>query len=302
MSLRQFYQNRLNAMPPVARAAYWMTISAFGYSASAALVHHLTQRLPVFEVAMGRNIFALCFMVPWLMKVGLKALRTQHLGMHATRGILSAANMWCLFGALSLAPVADVSAITFMMPIIASILAVIFLKESTTLQQWLAALAGFAGALIVIRPGMSDYNPGLLLAVGAVLAGSGVAMMIKSLLKYDSPDTVAVYLFGTHIIFGLVPTIVVWVTPTLAEVGWFVVLGYLGALIQRTFNRAMSETDASVALPFNFTRLLWAAMFGYLFFAQVPDLWTWVGGSIIFLASIWLTRIGAKRGQKIVAG
>jgi len=289
-------------MPPVARAAYWMTISAFGYAASAALVHHLTQRLPVFEVAMGRNVFALCFMVPWLMRVGLGAIRTEHLGMHATRGILSAANMWCLFGALSLAPVADVSAITFMMPIIASVFAVIFLKEATTTRQWLAALAGFAGALIVIRPGMSDYNPGLLLAVGAVLAGSGVAMMIKSLLKFDPPDTVAVYLFGTHILFGLVPTIVVWITPAPAELGWFVVLGYLGALIQRTFNRAMSETDASVALPFNFTRLIWAALFGYLFFAEVPDLWTWVGGSIIFVASIWLTRIAAKRGGKVVAG
>lgn len=302
MSLRSAYLSKLNAMPPVFRAAYWMTISAFGYAASAALVHHLTQRLPVFEVAMGRNVFALCFMVPWLMKVGLGALRTQHLGMHATRGVLSAANMWCLFGALSLAPVADVSAITFMMPIVASIFAVIFLKEATSMQQWLAALLGFAGAMIVIRPGMSDYNPGLLLAVGAVVAGSGVAMMIKSLLKYDPPDTVAVYLFGSHIVFGLIPTIIVWVTPTLVEVGWFIVLGWLGALIQRTFNRAMSETDASVALPFNFTRLIWAAMFGYLFFAQIPDLWTWVGGSVIFLASIWLTRISAKRGGKIVAG
>ena len=90
----------------------------------------------------------------------------------------------------------------------------------------------------------------------------------------------------------------VWVMPTLEEVLWLVLLGYLGALVQRTFNRAMSETDASVALPFNFTRLIWAAMFGYLFFAQVPDLWTWVGGSLIFLASIWLTRIGAARGKK----
>jgi drug/metabolite transporter (DMT)-like permease len=210
--------------------------------------------------------------------------------------------MWCLFGALSLAPVADVSAITFMMPIVASIFAVIFLKEATTTRQWLAALAGFAGALIVIRPGMSDYNPGLLLAVGAVFAGSAVAMMIKSLLKFDPPDTVAVYLFGSHIVFGLAPAIVVWVTPSWQEWLWLVLLGYLGALIQRTFNRAMAETDASVALPFNFTRLIWAAMFGYLFFAQIPDLWTWVGGSVIFLASIWLTRITAKRGGKVVAG
>lgn len=273
-----------------------MTLSAFGYAASAAIVHHLTQRLPVFEVAFARNVFGLCFMMPWLMSVGLGALRTRHLGKHAFRGLMSAVNMWCLFGALALAPVADVSAITFMMPVVGSILAVVVLKEATSAKQWLAAIAGFAGALIVIRPGMAGFNPGLLLAVGAVLAGSVIAMMIKTLLRYDSADTIAVYLFLSHTVIGLVPAIAVWTMPTLEEVLWMVLLGYFGALVQRTFNRAMSAADASVALPFNFSRLLWAALFGWLFFAQIPDLWTWVGGTIIFLASVWLTRITAGRG------
>jgi drug/metabolite transporter (DMT)-like permease len=300
MSLRQPFNARFAAMPPVMRAAWWMTLSAFGYAASAAIVHHLTQRLPVFEVAFARNLFGLAFMMPWLMKVGLGALRTRHPGMHAIRGLMSAVNMWCLFGALALAPIADVSAITFMMPIVGSILAVAFLKEATTAKQWLAALAGFAGALIVIRPGMEAFNPGLLLAVGAVLAGSIVAMMIKTLLRHDSADTIAVYLFLSHTVIGLVPAIIVWMTPTLEELLWMVLLGYFGALVQRTFNRAMSEADATVALPFNFSRLIWAALFGYLFFAEIPDLWTWIGGTVIFLASIWLTRITAGRGKRVV--
>lgn len=302
MSLRQSFNARLTAMPPVMRAAWWMTLSAFGYAASAAIVHHLTQRLPVFEVAFARNLFGLAFMMPWLMRVGLGALRTRHPGMHVVRGLMSAVNMWCLFGALALAPVADVSAITFMMPVVGSILAVAFLKEATTAKQWLAAIAGFAGALIVIRPGMEAFNPGLLLAVGAVLAGSVVAMMIKTLLRHDSADTIAVYLFLSHTVIGLVPAIVVWMTPTVEELLWLVLLGYFGALVQRTFNRAMSEADATVALPFNFSRLIWAALFGYLFFAEIPDLWTWIGGTVIFLASIWLTRITAGRGKRVVPG
>ena len=73
-------------------------------------------------------------------------------------------------------------------------------------------------------------------------------------------------------------------------------LGYLGTVIQRAFNRSMALADATVVLPFNFTRLIWAALFGYLFFAELPDLWTWIGGTVIFLASIWLTRIST--GQK----
>jgi len=297
MSFHQTIEARFAALPPAVRSGYWMSLSAFAYAASAAIVHHLTQRLPVFEVALARNLFGLVFMLPWLMRVGLGAMRTSHLGMHAARGLMSAANMWCLFGALSLAPVADVSAITFMMPIVASVLAVVILKEKTSAAQWIAALAGFAGGLIVIRPGMAGFEPGLLLAVGAVLAGSTVAMMIKTLLRHDSSDTIAAYLFLSHTAFGLVPAILVWIAPAPVEWVWLVLLGWLGAVVQRSFNRAMSIADATVALPFNFTRLIWAALFGYLFFAEIPDLWTWVGGAIIFLASIWLARISTRRGR-----
>ena len=274
-----------------------MLISAFGYSASIAVVHHLVDRIPVFEIALMRNVFGLMFMLPWVMKVGLGAMRTSHLGKHALRGVLSATNVWFLFAALAYAPVADVSAITFMMPIGASALAVFILKERTSFIQWVAIFVGFAGALIVIRPGMAGFNPGLLFAVGAVCAGSLIAMLIKTLLRYDSGDTVASWLFISHIVLGLVPAILVWVTPTWQEMLWLVLLGWLGAVIQRTFNRSMAMADATVVLPYNFTRLIWAALFGFMFFAEIPDLWTWIGGTVIFVSSIWLTRINSKRNK-----
>jgi len=185
------------------------------------------------------------------------AMRTNHLSEHALRGLLSAMNVWFLFAALAYAPVADVSAITFMMPIGASALAVFILNERTSFIQWGAIFAGFAGALIVIRPGMVGFNPGLLFAVGAVCAGSLIAMLIKTLLRYNSGDTVAAWLFISHIVLSLVPAILVWVTPTWQEMFWFLLLGWLGAVIQRTFNRSMAMADATVVLPYNFTRLIW---------------------------------------------
>ena len=117
----------------------------------------------------------------------------------------------------------------------------------------------------------------------------------KSLLKTDSSDTIAAWLFISHTVLGLIPAIVVWVKPNWQEVFWLILLGYLGTVIQRAFNRSMSMADATVVLPFNFTRLIWAALLGYMFFSEIPDLWTWLGGTIIFLASIWLTRISSKR-------
>lgn len=285
-------------LSPTTRAALWMSVSAFGYAASAAIVRHLTATLPVFEVAFLRNVFGLMFMLPWLMRVGLGALHTRHLGRHAVRGVVSLLNMWCLFAALSLAPVAEVSAITFLMPITASVLAVIFLKERASMRQWAAALLGFLGAMIVIRPGMAGFNAGLLFALGAVVAGSAVAIMIKTLLRTDSSDTVATYLFISHTVFGLIPALLVWRWPGPWELLWLVMLGSLATVTQRSFNRAMALADATVVLPVNFTRLIWATLFGYLAFAEIPDLWTWVGGVVIFASSIYLARLNRSKAGK----
>jgi drug/metabolite transporter (DMT)-like permease len=138
----------------------------------------------------------------------------------------------------------------------------------------------------------------LLLAVASVIAGSAVAMLIKGLLKHDPSDTVAAWLFVSHTVLGLIPAIIVWIQPSWQDVLWMALLGYLGTVIQRAFNRSMALADATVVLPFNFTRLIWAALFGFLFFAEIPDIWTWIGGTVIFLASVWLTRISTARKKQ----
>jgi len=152
---------------------------------------------------------------------------------------------------------------------------------------------------LLFDQGLPGFNPGLLLALGAVMAGSTVAMLIKGLLKHDSSDQIAAWLFVSHIVLGMVPAFLVWIAPTWKETLLMVALGYLGTVIQRTFNRSMAIANATVVLPFNFTRLVWAALFGFLFFAEVPDIWTWIGGTVIFLASIWLARISTANNQNV---
>lgn len=293
-----FFNEWLERQSPAMRGACWMTVSAFGYSASIAIVHHMVQELHFMQVVFLRNVFGLAFMAPWLFRVGLSALKTSRLKMHAVRGATSAMNVWFLFAALWLAPLADTAAITFMMPIIASLFAVLFLKEKTTASRWLAVCLGFVGALIVIRPGMAGFNFGLLLAFGSAISGAAVAILIKTLIRYDSADTIAFYLFVSHTIFSLGPALYYWINPTILQLGWGVALGYLGTLIQRNFNKAMGAADATIVLPFNFTRLIWAALFGWVFFSEFPDPWTWVGGSVIFAASIWLTRLASAGSNK----
>jgi drug/metabolite transporter (DMT)-like permease len=284
---------RFAALPGPARAAFWMSASALLYAVSQTIVRDISDAVPTFQIVFLRNLFGLAFMIPWLLHVGIGVLRTRQLGMHVVRGFASAMNLWCGFGAVAYIPVADSAAIGFLQPIFVGIAAVLILGEVAGVRRWLAIVAGFIGALIVVRPGFAELNTGVILAFGAAVAGAAVAILVKTLLRTDPPDTVAAFLFMVQTVLSLVPAILVWKPLTLELWAWLVFLGFLGMLIQRCFNRAMAAADASIAVPFNFTRLIWAALLGYFVFAEVPNIWTWIGGSVIFAASVALTRKGA---------
>ena len=290
MSWQSFVAHRFDRLPGSARSGLWMSASAFCYAASAAIVHHLSVSMATFETVFLRNLFCLMFMMPWVFGVGWSAFRTQRLSMHLFRGLSSAVNISCMFGALAFIPIADMAAITFLQPILGSIIAVVVLKELSSGRRWSAAAAGFAGAMLIVRPGFETINVGVLLALGSAVAGAVVAIMIKDLVRTESPDTVVVYLFVFQTVIMLVPAIMVWRTPTLQEFAWLALLGLFGVWLQRAFNRAMQAADATVALPFNFTRLIWTAALGWILFSELPDIWTWIGGTIIFVASVSIVR------------
>jgi drug/metabolite transporter (DMT)-like permease len=84
----------------------------------------------------------------------------------------------------------------------------------------------------------------------------------------------------------------VWQMPTPEQWALFALIGFMSVILQRTYNRGLQAADVSVAMPFNFTRLIWAALLGWIVFAEFPDTWTWIGGTVIFISSIWLTRQG----------
>ncbi len=290
MFLPSVIADRFDRLSGSARAGLWMTASAFCYAASAAIVHHLSAHMATFEIVFLRNLFCLVFMMPWVIGVGWAAFRTQRFAMHVLRGFSSAINISCMFGALAFIPIADIAAITFLQPIFGSIIAVVALKEVASGRRWSAVAAGFVGAMLIVRPGFDTLDVGVLLALGSALAGAVVAIMIKDLVRTESPDSIAVYLFVFQTVIMLVPAILVWRAPSAEELAWLALLGLIGVWLQRAFNRAMVAADATVALPFNFTRLIWAALLGWVLFAELPDIWTWIGGTIIFAATVFIAR------------
>ena len=158
---------RFRALPGPLRSGIWMSISAVAYVVSIAIGRYMAPDIEVFQIVFLRNAFAVFFMLPWLISVGLSGMRTKQIGRHVFRGFMSSTNVTLLFAAVALIPIADMSAIGFLQPVIASAIAGFVLGEVVSRYRWLAIASGFAGALIVIRPGFGEFNLGIAFALGS---------------------------------------------------------------------------------------------------------------------------------------
>jgi drug/metabolite transporter (DMT)-like permease len=180
-----------------------------------------------FMIAFFRNLFGMMAMAPFFLRTGLAGLKTTRLGMHLGRGAVHAVSMLCWFTALTLVPLAEATAMSFSSPVFASIGAVLILGERSRPIRWASVAIGFAGMLIILRPGIQDWNLGAtLLIIGAVCIAA-VKLMVKSLSRTDTPATIVGIMSITLTIYTLVPALFVWQWPS---AGMLLMLAAMGAL------------------------------------------------------------------------
>ena len=265
-------------------------MSAFCYVAMISIAREIADGIHVFEIVFFRSLFAAMFMIPWLMRRGVSALRTPRAGLLVVRGFGAFVAGSCLFYAVTLMPLGELMAITFTRPILASLGAILFLGEIARFRRWTAILVGFAGALIVVRPGFAVINIGVLFILVAVAMQVCNTLIIKYATRTVHPDAIAVYHALVVTPLALIPTLFVWTTPDGEQLLWLLGAGAMSILVQRTMTRAFAATDATVVMAFGFVRLPVAALAGFVFFAEVPVVWAWIGGAVIIAASLLLVR------------
>ncbi len=275
-------------LPGPFRAAFWIVCGGGSFVFMMAIARHLSDDLSMLVIVFWRAVFGLAFMVPWLASHGFGALRTDKIAFHGIRTVSNYGGLLFTFYAATMLPFADITAIGFARPIVGSILAILILGEAARARRWWATLVGFAGAMIVVRPGFVDFNPGLWLVAGTVVFGAFNAILARYLARTDSPDTVALYMMAFLTPLSLVPALFVWQWPDGREFPWLILLGAIGMLSQRAITRAYHAAEASVTLSFDFLRLPVAALIGYVLFAERPDVWVWVGGAVICASTIAL--------------
>jgi drug/metabolite transporter (DMT)-like permease len=272
------------------RGALWITLANLCFTAMAGIIRHVSADVHPFEIAFFRAFFGLIFMAPWFLRIGLSSLRSRRVGMHVCRSLfmLGAAMTW--FTAISLMPIAEVTALSFTTPLFATLGAALFLAERVGVRRAAAIGVGFAGAMIILRPGIETLTMPALAALAAAAFSAAGMVVVKSLSRTESAATIVTYVGLLLTPLSLVPALFVWSTPSPGSLAWLAALGLVANLGHLSFARAMAAADASAVLPFDFLKLLFTATLGYLLFAEVPDVWTWIGAAVIFGATLYTAR------------
>jgi drug/metabolite transporter (DMT)-like permease len=285
MSLRNSWlATRFDAVHPNVKGLANMLASATTISGVNGLVVQLSQSIHVFEIAFFRQFFGVIFMSAMFLRSGLRPLITRRIGLHILRSVLNVIAMLGFFYGLTLEPLAKVVSLSLSAPLFATIGAVLFLREKMTPHRWIALLVGFAGGLIILRPGFQAISLGAVMVILSNAFWAVALVVIKVLSRTESSVTIALYATILQAPVALIFALFFWQTPTLVQLGWMALIGIGGTVAQICLGEAFRHADATLVLPIDFTKLFWASLIGYFFFDQVPEIWIWIGGAVVFSA------------------
>lgn len=259
------------------------------------------------ELMLFRQLFSIPVVLAWVaIGPGLGSLRTKRLGAHAGRAALGLTGMTFTFGALLLLPLAEATTISFTVPIFATILGVLILKEATGWHRWCAVIAGFAGVLIVTQPG-DGHIPliGALVGLISSLLIAIIAIQLRQLGRTENAGT-TVFWFAT---LSLVPMGLIYpfvaVPHDATTWGLLIAIGVVGGVGQIAFTAALRFAPVSAIMPMDYSGLIWATLFGWLLFGALPGSWTFVGAPIIIASGAYIflreRRLGLHRATPIMA-
>ena len=284
-----------NQHNPVA-GILWMVGAAICFSASLTLVKALQDGgMSAFQAVLFRQIFGLIIFTPIIFRAGIGTLKTKVPLGHFIRALLGLSGMWTGYFSLTLIDVPESVALQFTLPIFTMFCAIFLLGEKLHSHRVVATLIGFAGVLVIVRPGFGDLNLGILLALAAAAFYATSDTLSRWLARYDKLPTIMMWNFICMIPMAVIPSAIWWVTPP-PEL-WWQVLGFAVAGVGAQFclTRSFGLAEASLVSPILFLRLPLIAAISFFAFGQTTEVWTWVGAGIIFVATTWMTRVETRK-------
>ena len=281
-------------LTPAISAVLFMVLSGIFATTMHCLIRFATEENHPFEVAFFRTIFVLLIFLPVVIKNGFKSLKPNNIKLQFFRALIGSVAMLCMFYGLSITELAKATALMFTVPIFATILAIIFLKEVVGIRRWSAMFVGFFGALIVLRPDI-DLEFGQILILCGSLMWSSSVLMAKKLTQTDTTLTITFWQAAGLIPATFILATQVWEWPSLSQLFMFLLIAIAGTLTHWFLNEALKRAEISVLLPLDYLRLIWSVSLGFIFFSETPTAGLWLGAALILGAS---TYIGVRQVKK----
>ena len=270
----------------------------------------LSQDLNPFIIAFYRCLFGVIIMLPFMIYNYPEAWKTHNIKLQFVRSAINVYSMISWFTAIGTLQLEKAAAIGFTTPLFTTILAIIFLGEVIRIQRITALIVGFIGILVVIRPGYIPFESGALWLLTAAITFSIVIIIVKKLTEKDSSLTTAFY----QMAFMVPPTFFIalffWESININQFLLFIFVAIAGFITQFSFAQCLKMAETTFIMPIQFTKLIWLSLIGYFFFMEVPDIWTWIGASIIFSSILFIayreainknSLLKTKRVDKIIS-
>ncbi len=282
---------------PIVRAAFWMFGAIFSFMAMAVAGRELSAELTTFQILFFRGLVGFAVVVFVLRRAGWWQLRTRVFGTHLIRNLAHYGGQYGWFYGIALLPLAEVFAIEFTMPIWTAVFATILLGERVNAKRALGIAIGFAGVLVMLRPGIAAVSLAAFAVLGAALAYGFAHTLTKRLSGTDTPLAILFYTTAIQLPLAFFPALYDWTWPSAASWPWVLVVGLTALTAHYTLTRALMLEDAAVVMPMDFLRLPLIAVVGLILYGEPIQFWVFVGAVIVFAGS-WLNlSAGPGSGQ-----
>ena len=277
-------------------------ISALSFTLMSAGIKFVGQSFPTGEIVFFRSLFALLPLLLWL---GLRgeigeAVRTNNVTGHIKRSLIGGCSMFFGFAALAKLPLSDAIAIGYVSPLLAVLLAAIFLKETVQIYRWLAVCMGFTGVLVMLTPhfassvlmtgvGSAAVTIGILFAFSGALCGAISTIEVRKLINSEKTGSICFYFAVLMSVLGLSSIVLGnWTLPSASQMLILIGIGVAGGTGQILLTMSYRHADTSIIAPFEYTTMIWACVIGWFVFAELPVPAVLFGSAIIIGSGVFL--------------
>ncbi len=288
----------IDRLPASFRGPVWMIIACCGFAGVWGLTREASTHVHPFMIVFCRNLFGSLAIIP-LAAPAWQRDTLKRMPIHLRRAGSGIIATYATFYAVSHAPLATVQAINFAAPLFATVAAAIFLGERLRVRRIAALLIGFAGVMVVLRPGAIPMTPGIIAAITAALCTAFSLIAIKQLVGTDDPRLVAAFTFVLMLPISAVVAPFFWSWPDLETWLLLIAIGCVAVIGQVATSYAFRAADATAVMPYDFLRFGLVAAIGWFGYDESIDALTLVGGGIIIASSIYLAYREAMAARSV---